>query len=99
MEQGIAGAGPLVINLVDDGDAGRMDKTWQEIHDAMAHGKNCVVVVGAQIAYSIAGVLQNALDQTYIVYFITVNPATSGVSASVFTASTSDDYPIYERVG
>ena len=40
IEDGIANAGGvMVINVT----SGTLDKTWQEIYDAMAQGKLCVV--------------------------------------------------------
>ena len=41
MEDGIANAGGvMVINDTDNG----LDKTWQEIYDAMAQGKLCAAI-------------------------------------------------------
>lgn len=48
LEQGVAGAGGgvFVIRVVLDGQTVHLDKTWQEIRDALAAGQLCVIPYG-----------------------------------------------------
>jgi len=45
MEDGIANSGVMVINDTD----GTLDKTWQEIHDAMEANTFCVIKKAVQV--------------------------------------------------
>lgn len=91
---GGGGGGSLVVNW--DADSDTLDKSWQEIHDAMEAGQN-VTVVGDEsyesigIAYGCA----KTYDGTYQVY--TFSWSGSKFSGEVFQASSATG--TLERLG
>lgn len=93
MEQGIAnagggggGGGALVVHDVD----GTLDKTWQEIHDAMplvwvADGEGGYILVGS--TYEDEGdYCVNAIE-----------PQPDGNITKTYIATSADDYPVVEQ--
>lgn len=83
MEDGIVGAYEVMVINDDDG---TLDKTWQEIHDAMAQGKLCVVMGAVETGFSVSPVTL-------------VNIGIGGVykveagESSTYTASSATEYP------
>lgn len=61
MEDGVAAAYEVMV--INDTD-GTLDKTWQEIYDAMAQGKLCVV--RADLRKPGEGISANLASQVYI---------------------------------
>lgn len=47
IEQGVAAAGDTVVLHVDQ-ETWALDKTWQEIYNALASGKICIIVLPSQ---------------------------------------------------
>lgn len=89
---GTSGGGVLVVNVTDNAGTMTCDKTWQEIHDALAQGIPCVTVYTDR----------NAVEQGQIVYasgipgnyYVSVLSAqgTTPVVAK-WTATSADGYP------
>ena len=85
LEQGVAGAGVLVVSL--DNETGALDKTWQEIHDAGFAVVKYGTVFGTLIKY-VAMIGQ--VDEGYILQF--------GENEDYITCVTdsADGYPIVQ---
>lgn len=82
-----SGGGVLVVTDTD----GTLDKTWQEIHDAMLVG-GVVLSLGDTRAAIISGVDYNSRDESYIVSWC--NAGTYQISN--YAASSADGYPVAE---
>lgn len=86
MEDGIANAGGIMV--INDTD-GTLDKTWQEIHDAMAQGKLCVIRRDVETLAS--GI------EAYIVILVYLSGEEYKVKMSnderTYTASSATGYP------
>ena len=87
-----SGGGVLVVHDVD----GTLDKTWQEIHDALAQGIPCVTVYTDPIP------IRNNVEQGQIVfvsgipgnYYVSVLSAQGTTPVVVkWTATSADGYP------
>jgi hypothetical protein len=90
MEQGIAGAGALFVNI--DVDFGTLDKTWQEIHDASLVVPVMLVIEDGPYVdiYYLTNV--SSPENQYTCVFI--EPNVTGGAAIEFTAATSSSYPV-----
>ena len=91
MEDGIEAAGGVLIVHIDD-DTGALDKTWQEIHDALAVGQIPVVafVNNTDAGISILGWVAY-LDNVYGIWEFGANV---GTDDPLYAASSATDYPI-----
>ena len=89
MEDGIANSENVFIvggiRIGETGYEGTLDKTWQEIHDAMMQNKICIVVIATDGGFS--QVFINEVSTTNGTYLVTVD----GVR---FSTSTASGYPI-----
>lgn len=84
MEDGImesGGGSTLVVNYVEEDGSGCSiyDKTWQEVFDALAAGKRCIVVNTNDVDPIFAGqyvildaIYDSAYVNPYMIHFITV---------------------------
>ena len=79
------GGGSLAIGVTSVDGVDTLNKTWQEIHDALAEGKYCVIVESTE----------NFLSQTY------VSTVMSGdgsyvifVDEDAYVASSASGYPV-----
>lgn len=90
MEQGIANAGALVVTITSAQDEInlKLDKTWQEIHDAvLSGGVSCVRRdVDEGFEYISINVLQNVDYEMGVGYMVVV-------ADEVYIATTANDYP------
>ena len=82
---GSSGGGVLVVHNVE----GTLDKTWQEIHDAMAAGQIPVVgyVDGNDAGITIIG-WASFLKGTYALYGLD--------NSLLYSASSANDYPVFQ---
>lgn len=91
MEDGIADAGGvMVINDVN----GTLDKTWQEIYDAMSAGKLCIVRNDMWASNSVIAVVP--------VMSVAIADGDYGVSITVdnwYHASSATGYPVHKSGG
>ena len=92
-----SGGGVLVIDV---GSGGTLNKTWQEIHDALAAGKSCVSPYEEYGTLSISYVCEVSTDGTteWNVIFYYINPS-SQFPAKTFYAQTTDGpngYPVIQ---
>ena len=77
--------GAFVINVASN----TMDKTWQEIYDAVDAGKVCAVKVA-----SVEGQAAVEYVSTIFEYQIdTITTSLGGALVSSYVATTADDYP------
>lgn len=94
MEDGIASAGRLVVNITWGEESGVMDKTWQEIHDAFSSGVVVVYIAeddGGYAIYSMSDIGSIIGTSTYSVGIIGFGD--NGVERFAFLASSADGYP------
>lgn len=92
MEDGIEGAYEvMVINNTDE----TLDKTWQEIYDAMVAGTFCVVKeVGQSMSgpyvrnYPVVEVVNNGMNGTY-----NVSTTSNNQSGVRYTTTSANGYP------
>ncbi len=83
MEDGIADAGGVMV--INDTD-GMLDKTWQEIYDALAQGKLCAAIYNS-------GNLETGIS-VRIVTNVDINEGVYAVDASgTYTTSSATGYP------
>ena len=88
MENGIAGAGPLIVHKTVDPQDETMvvlDKTWQEIHDA-----EFALIIGEANGSEANGSIEISL-----ITYISWEDGTYGISAGLntLTCKTADGYP------
>lgn len=90
MEDGIEGAYEVMV--IDDTD-GTLDKTWQEIYDAMSQGKLCVVRTDK-------GDLEGGITANMVtsIYFTSEEGAVYAGQATYITSSTTG-YPASDGDG
>ena len=86
------GGGVLVVHDVE----GTLDKTWQEIYDAIGNGSIPIVtgIPSSMQAYiTILGSVMGAMPPTmkYCVYSIVANPM---MDDPLYVADTASDYPV-----
>ena len=89
---GGSGSGVLIvggITLGDSGIEGTLDKTWQEIHDAM-QSKICIAIIAND--YGIAHNLIANADHEYDEYVVCLMSFQDG-AITQFTTSTANGYP------
>lgn len=89
----MGGGTPLVVNEVVEGGITRLDKTWQEIHDAPVAWLEQELTEGTIERLQLVYTKQYPFlgNTAYEVYFASVN---NGELAFVsFTAETADSYP------
>ena len=94
------GDSKFVIGL--DGSTNTLDKTWQEIYDAMNQGQSAVVrfstPLGDNVAeYPVTNVVVSA--DSYSVTAITSQVGTASVRTLVFIASSANGYPEVGKLG
>lgn len=86
---GGSGGGGLVVTATEENGSFVLDKTWKEIHDAIASGQNVSMLLSAdfgQYAMTVASCLYAEGDQKpYILV--------PGDSSFEFTAALQTDYP------
>ena len=81
------GGSGLVINYTESGITGTLDKTWQEIHDAMAQGKACTIISEVQYKEFVCIVTEvNVSGSQYNVYV-------SDTNLYLLTCESADAYP------
>lgn len=84
---GGSSGGVLVVHDVD----GTLDKTWQEIHDAMAAGQVPVVGYADGTDAGITIIVWGAfLDETYSLWDVSSNPSQDD---PLYSASSASGYP------
>ena len=78
------GGGSFVITATTEDDVTTLDKTWQEIYDALADGKYCVIVESAE-NYATQTFVPTALDGggSYMIF----------ASEDIYSASSASGYP------
>lgn len=86
LETPSSGGGPLVVTINDNDE---MDKTWQEIHDAML-SRGAVAVYGDNYAFAVARAGINENDTYGVTVF--------GYDET-FNANTPEDYPAVDSGG
>lgn len=93
MENGI-GSCVMTVNATTENDVTTLDKTWQEIHDAIAAGKLVIIpIIGATNAEM--EIITSAVSDTGFKIFIFGN-----TESAKYLADTADGYPSYsEDVG
>ena len=97
MEDGIASSGGMfVVNM--NGDNGTLDKTWQEIYDAIKQKTQVIIelsdtesVVEIVSLLYVTGVERN--DSGCKVYALYYNLRESAFNQYTFSSATSDGYP------
>lgn len=86
---GGSGGGGLVVTATEEGGSFVLDKTWKEIHDAIASGQNVSILLSAdfgQYAMTVTTCLYAEGEQKpYIIV--------PGDSSFEFTAALQTDYP------
>ena len=88
MEDGIAGAYEVMV--INESTDGIFDKTWQEIYDAMAQGKMCVVRVVGETTEE--GITNNTVTSAFSSegkYMVVIG------GSETYTASSATGYPEY----
>ena len=94
---GGSGGGAFVIGITNEDDVDTMDKTWKEIHDAMASGQIAIILVveddDTVNQISIAYVTKNGGSKPYRVAWV------EDGAEVVFYATTENDYPSSEEGG
>lgn len=83
---GSSDSGIFYVNIEPDGEGGRLNKTWQEIYDAVASGKLVVLVSTEQDL--ITGIDVFTISMVQMIYAYTIE-----ISGAQFIAATADDYP------
>lgn len=92
IEQGIANAGGVtIIHISEDNGYLVMDKTWQEIYDAMMNGA-CIVEQSTDNSISLIRQVRQDTDKYYV---FVANSISSGMS---YSCSSPNDYPKYATV-
>ena len=81
LEEGVKDA---YSGMVINDNAGTLDKTWQEIHDALVSGIPCMVIVGANVN-AVTQAIINYLGETVVSYSI--------VAGIEYSVNTSSGYP------
>jgi len=80
---------PLIVQLIVDGGNKRMDKTWQEIHDAMLSGVPAYVFAVGTDSVEMYPILQCLLTgKGYL-----VNWLNGSLVIATYSAITPNDYP------
>lgn len=95
------GGGGMVIHMDDA--TGALDKTWQEIFDALANGTVCTIPMVSSLSgelsfYRVCSALERPIDPKFtvsavieIVNFSSGEVTTEGM---VFASASADDYPV-----
>lgn len=98
LENGVAGSGGGVLVVHANDDTGVFDKTWQEIHDALAAGEIVVLPsgsIGGDEAYCTVFSAAVALDAAYGIWTAW---QTIGTDAPFAAADSADGYPVISDV-
>lgn len=97
MEDGIAaGGGVLVVGL--DTTTYALDKTWQEIHDAIENGQIPIVITsagGQGVVFQLATTALEA-DHSVQVFQFAVASGQAQMVGSIFAADSADGYPVMQ---
>lgn len=94
LEQGVAAGGVLVVHI--DEEYTTLDKTWQEIHDALAQGIPCVTVFTENNDVEQGQIVfVSASAGIYYVYALSVQGTTP--VALNWTATSAGGYPTYNE--
>ena len=96
MEDGIASGGVMVIRGTVEGSNTTLNKTWQEIYDAMHNGILCVYLKEVE---SISAVTFYVIVSVYQDEVVPGGPIAYSVDADssgeiIFSATSSDGYPV-----
>lgn len=92
---GSTGGGVLAVHI--DEEYSTLDKTWQEIHDALAQGTPCVTLY-AEDDDVMQGIIASAViggppdSRVYTVHAITTQG--DAVVGETWKATSTDDYPV-----
>ena len=86
LEQGVAGGGGMIISETIEENTHTLNKTWQEIHDALVAGM-FVCVIGESDGYTYQVMINNCLYDGESYY----------VNDGIYTAASSNDYPSYQE--
>lgn len=103
------GSGALIVHeIIDDGDL-RLDKTWQEIYDAMANNTSVFIkddhagVDNVSVRFDLVAAVWSGLDgdtdterMAYNVLAHTLQLVEPLIAASKFTCDSPDGYPVWE---
>lgn len=92
MENGIDGATSLIAAITIDGDDKTLDKTWQEIYDALAAG---IPVYAQQVMEGVVAALfpiVTALNDDGYVVMVT-SEVSQAIAIDTYTALTANSYP------
>ena len=95
---GGSGGGVLVVHIDEEYSA--LDKTWQEIHDALAQGTSCVTLYTEDDDNVVQGLIASvAADESeYVVVFADI--AMGGtITYYQSTATSADGYPVLDMGG
>ncbi len=83
------GAGNLIVHDVE----GRLDKTWQEIYNALNVGRNCILLeIGSQFANQ-NRITTARYDSPTSTYIVNVQYPDEN---SLYKTNDADGYPVYE---
>lgn len=94
---GGSGGGVLVVHIDEEYSA--LDKTWQEIHDALAQGTSCVTLYTEDDDNVVQGLIASVVTggppdlRVYTVHAITTQGDT--VAGETWIATSRDGYPVY----
>lgn len=100
LEKGVQDAGCLAVNATCDPNTGitTLDKTWQEIHDALVNKRQVMVMTVASDPDGVfcEAVMQASLDESdYVCLTMTAN-YTGTASSTTYIAASADGYPSHE---
>lgn len=90
IEEGIANASTLVVHATSNDGVTTLDKTWQEIYDALAAGCYVVVPLIAASNNSVySGMVESAIYDNIEGYQVHI----AGTSGTYYTTGTPNGYP------
>lgn len=93
MENGIEGATPLIAGVTTEDQDKTLDKTWQEIHDALAAGIPVYTKLTQEGAGTMLMPVAAAIDQSGTLIVIAMIAEVSSVGIETYTALTANSYP------
>lgn len=86
-----SGSGTFIISMTSENDVDTLDKTWKEIHDAMASGQIAIILIeeDANTVYQnpIVSVAKSDGSKPYVVEW------ENGGGTVLYYATTENDYP------
>ena len=97
MEDGIASGEVMVVNATVDESASTLDKTWQEIRDALAAGVMVIVAVALDEYDVTQWMCYRAMYLDFTkTYSVMVAHYGQTVSVASFDSKSADGYPAYK---